>query len=393
MNKKRLAWLALALTGAFLLLAACAPEGAEVVEEATLTPTVTPRPTRTPGPTPTPFVRPTVETRGIPDKPGVGSFTEDLGSPLGFLAIDEAGNLYVTEYKPDGRVLRVDPDGKAEPVGAATFNCPYGIVAGSDGTLYISANSCDGSSANAIYTLTPDGTATLLAGSETEKGLKDGKGTEARFNRPAGLALSQDGTLYVADYGNYVVRAVSPDGEVKTFAGTGTRGYADGPAAQAQFASPIALTFAPDDSLYVTTGCDDAECDPEEDLSHFVRMIKPDGTVATFSGKGTMGPADGPHTFSQYDQPGAIVFTGPQVAYVADTHNNCIRRLKPTLALVYAGICRISDKPGSTVVDGKLANAVFGWPIGMVYDGHGHLFVSDYGLHRIRVITLKLPDE
>jgi len=393
MNKKRLAWLALALTGAFLLLAACAPEGAEVVEEATLTPTVTPRPTRTPGPTPTPFVRPTVETRGIPDQPGVGSFTEDLGAPLGFVAMDEAGMLYITERKADGRVLKVDQDGKAEPVGAATFNCPYGIAVGKEGTIYISADSCDGSSVNAIYTLSSDGTATLLVGSETEKGLKDGKGAEARFNRPAGLALGEDGTLYVADYGNYAVRTVSADGEVKTFVGTGTRGYADGPAAQAQFASPIALTFAPDDSLYVTTGCDDTECDPGKDLAHFIRQIKPDGTVVTFSGKGQMGPADGPHTFSQYDQPGSIVFTGPQVAYVADTHNNCIRRLKPTFALVYAGLCRTSTKPGGTVVDGRLANATFSWPIGMVYDGRGHLFVSEYGFQRIRVITLKLPDE
>jgi sugar lactone lactonase YvrE len=106
-----------------------------------------------------------------------------------------------------------------------------------------------------------------------------------------------------------------------------------------------------------------------------------------------MGPADGPHTFSQYDQPGSIVFTGPQVAYVADTHNNCIRRLKPTFALVYAGVCRTATKPGGTVIDGRLANATFGWPIGMVYDGHGHLFISEYGFQRVRVLTLKLPDE
>jgi DNA-binding beta-propeller fold protein YncE len=392
MNKKRLAWLALALTGAFLLLAACAPEGAVVVEEATLTPTITPRPTRTPGPTPTLFVRPTVETRGIPDQPGVGSFTEDLGSPLGFLAIDADGSLYVTEYQPDGRVLKIDFDGNVEPVGVATFNCPYGIVVGEDGTIYISADSCGGSSVNAIYTLTADGTATLLAGSENESGFEDGNGAEARFTRPAGLALAEDGTLYVADYGNYAVRAVSPEGAVTTFTG-GTKGYQDGPLAEAQFTSPIGLAFAPDGSLYVTTGCDDTECDPEKDLAHFIRVIKSDGMVATFSGKGPVGPADGPHTFSQYNYPAAMVFTGPQVAYVADTRNNCIRRLKPTHALVYAGVCRISEKPGGTVVDGKLANAVFSWPVGLVYDGRGHLFVSEYGLRRIRVITLKLPDE
>jgi sugar lactone lactonase YvrE len=390
MNKRAFALLALSAIGALLLLAACGGGEAIVVEEETPTITRTPRPTRTPGPTPTVFVRPTVEARGIPEQAGVGSLTDDLGSPLGFLAIDKDGVLYVTEYKPDGRVLKVSQSGEVEPVGTAQFECPFGIAAAGDGALYVSADSCDGSSVNAIYKIAPDGQVLLLAGSETEKGLVDGKGNAARFNRPAGLALGDDGTLYVADYGNFAVRAVNASGDVFTYAGTGTFGYADGPVTEAQFAGPISLTFSPDKNLYVTTGCDG--CDPVQDLAQFIRVISPDGTVGTYSGNGTLGPADGPHSLTQFNQPAAIVFTTDEVGYVADTRNNCIRRLKTSFVLVYTSVCRKSDQPGGSVVDGKLANATFSWPVGMVYDGNGHLFVSEYGFQRIRAITLKLPE-
>jgi len=57
-----------------------------------------------------------------------------------------------------------------------------------------------------------------------------------------------------------------------------------------------------------------------------------------------------------------------------------------SFVLVYSGVCRPSDKPAGAVVDGKLANAAFSWPIGMVTDGQGHLFISDYGFQRIRCL-------
>ena len=114
--------------------------------------------------------------------------------------------------------------------------------------------------------------------------------------------------------------------------------------------------------------------------------------MKTFSGNGENGPSDGPHSLAQYNQPAGMAFVNDEIFYLADMRNSCIRRLKKSFVLVYSAVCRASDKPAGAVVDGKLANAAFGWPVGVVTDGKGRLFTSDYGFQRIRVITLKLPE-
>lgn len=54
-----------------------------------------------------------------------------------------------------------------------------------------------------------------------EPGHVDGLGNAARFNKPMGLALDEQGTLYVADTGNGTIRVVSPTGAVTTIPGLG----------------------------------------------------------------------------------------------------------------------------------------------------------------------------
>ena len=48
---------------------------------------------------------------------------------------------------------------------------------------------------------------TTLAGSPLTQGGIDGTGSAARFKQPWGVAVTSSGTLYVADYGNYTIRA------------------------------------------------------------------------------------------------------------------------------------------------------------------------------------------
>jgi hypothetical protein len=45
-----------------------------------------------------------------------------------------------------------------------------------------------------------------------EKGLQNGNGAAARFNKPFGLALDEDGSILVADMDNHVVRRVTMTG-------------------------------------------------------------------------------------------------------------------------------------------------------------------------------------
>jgi serine/threonine-protein kinase len=52
-----------------------------------------------------------------------------------------------------------------------------------------------------------------------------------------GLAIADDGTIYIGDRGNFGVRRIDPDGTISTIAGIGEEGASgdDGPAVDAAF--------------------------------------------------------------------------------------------------------------------------------------------------------------
>ena len=56
----------------------------------------------------------------------------------------------------------------------------------------------------------------------------------AAATHPGRVVIAADGTCYIADAGNHVIRRIAPDGVVSTYAGTkGVTGFADGPTSQA----------------------------------------------------------------------------------------------------------------------------------------------------------------
>src|SRR5262249_32256532 len=87
-------------------------------------------------------------------------------------------------------------------------------------------------------------------------------------------AVDASGTVFVADTANSTIRAISPSGQVTTFAGTaGGNGNADGHGASATFFGPTGLAFDSHGNLYVA--------DPQNSPS---RKITPDGSVTTIAG-------------------------------------------------------------------------------------------------------------
>lgn len=81
---------------------------------------------------------------------------------------------------------------------------PAGLALTSDGFLYVTELD-----RGRVVQVAPDGAAHVIAG--LGSGFADGDGREAaRFNQPAGLALAPDGSLLVADGANYLLRRVSP---------------------------------------------------------------------------------------------------------------------------------------------------------------------------------------
>jgi sugar lactone lactonase YvrE len=319
-----------------------------------------------------------VETLARTGTQGFGdSRTEDeLGMPHGVAAVPHHDDLVVSDYLHN-RILRVSPQGLVRPLQtpeqqkATPMYLPAGVAYGPSGDLYVAA-----SGGHRLYRIAPDGTGHVLAGSGEAK-FSDGWGDSAHFNLPFGIAVDAQENIYVADQGNHRIRKIMRTGQVVTFAGTGAAGFREGAAAQAQFNYPSGLAFLPDGSLLVAdswnhrlrridaqgqvttwagTGSpgltegprltarlyapDGVAVGPDgavyvaDTFNHRVRRILPDGTVQSVAGDGELllfgaGFANGRGTQARFNQPRALTVGRDGLVYVADTHNSRLRRLQP----------------------------------------------------------------
>ena len=292
----------------------------------------------------------------------------------------------------------------------AAFADPFGIAVTDDGVIYVA----DAGDSNRIRKLAPDGSVTTLAGGL--EGYADGPGAQAAFNTPSGLALDSKGNLFVADTGNNRIRKISPLGLVSTLAGSGTAGYADGAAAQAQFDGPIGIAVDAPGNVYVADTYNDR-----------IRKIAPDGNVSTVAGGG-LGNVDGPAGSALFDTPCGIVVAADGTLIVADTGNHRLRKIangevttlpfvfpdevnpadlrKPVgLALTHDGFLYVTELDRARVVqvapDGRArviaggtpgysdgaANARFNQTTGVAIDRRGDLYIADSGNYLVRKLS------
>lgn len=209
-------------------------------------------------------------------------------------------------------------------------------------------------------------TVSTLAGGPP--GAADGKGSEARFNAPRGVAVDASGSLYVADTGNHLIRKVTPEGLVTTLAGS-TQGRNDGTGTAAQFNAPTGIAVDSVGTLFVTdTG------------NHLIRQVTPDGVVSTLAGS-TQGTADGAGTAAQFDAPTGIAVDSAGNLYVADSNAGLIRRLTPQGAVSTL----IGTPEGGA--KGTLANVRLDKPNGLAVDTSGNLYVDGASHTVIQRIT------
>ncbi len=94
----------------------------------------------------------------------------------------------------------------------ALFNAPKGIIVDGAGVVYVA------DSGNHVIREITSQTDPMpaIAGSPEIAGFIDDSGTYSRFNRPSDLALGRDGSLYVVDHDNNVIRKLAFDGRVST---------------------------------------------------------------------------------------------------------------------------------------------------------------------------------
>jgi sugar lactone lactonase YvrE len=201
-------------------------------------------------------------------------------------------------------------DGEADQ---ARFNGAVGVAVNKYGVIFIADTYND--SIRAIE----NGRVRTIAGAG-EPGFRDGRGAEARFDTPCGIAVDVDGSLLVADTGNHRIRRVTLDGDVTTIAGSGDPEDRDGVLPEAAFAEPMGIAARRDGMIFVTCAARSR-----------VRMIDLNGrAVTTLAGGGFPGGlVDGPVAIAKLNRPSLLTIGPNDALVIADTDNGLVRAVVP----------------------------------------------------------------
>ncbi len=259
------------------------------------------------------------------------------------------------------------------PGPAARFNAPSGVAADAAGNVYV-ADTAN----HTIREIALGGTVSTLAGIAGTSGSSDGPVNTAEFNFPTGVAVDSSGTVYVADWGNHLVRKISA-GQVTTLAGVaGKAGSADGDKSTAQFNHPSGVAVDPLGQVYVADQGNDA-----------IRIVTADGNVSTIVGMpGVAGAADGIGMNAQFNSPAGITYSGFGHLFVADTGNDTIREI--TASQNQWTVSTLAGSPGLRGTNDLVgAAARFNSPTGVATLSPGDVVVvTDFGNNTLRTVTL-----
>jgi trimeric autotransporter adhesin len=284
---------------------------------------------------------------------GVAAYSGD-GGPATSAGIASADS-------PDQYVGRIFEDGLG------------GIAVDGSGNVYFA----DGHYLRRIAT---DGTITTVAGGGTKTPGDGLAATQASLGIVNGVALDSAGNLYFAEANR--IRKVTPGGTISTYAGSDTNGFSGdgGPAMAALLSQPLGIAFDAQGNLFVADG--DAVNFPSR-----IRRISSAGTITTFAGGGSAVPTDNAAPTSLNLTPTGSVTVDPSGAvYVFSSSNGYLLKFsggRTTLLSTPApGVFSDNVPARGAVIAGQRIDD----NSGIAFDAAGNLYVADSSNGRLRKI-------
>jgi len=244
-------------------------------------------------------------------------------------------------------------DGSAS---SAMFNNPQGVAVDSKGNLYVA------DAFNDLIREISGGNVSTIAGNQT-LGYLDGPALSAEFYAPSGGAFDSKGNLYVADFGNNVIRKITPAGVVSTYAGTGQAGYQNGAATSASLQSTT-------DSLAIFNNPQGVAVDATGNVfvadrgNNVIREILTNGRTKTIAGNAVKGFIDATDEAAFFNQPTGVAVDSKDDVYVTDQGNSALRVVSS------AGVV-------TTLVGNPAQSSLLGFPSAITADSQGNVYFTD----------------
>lgn len=376
----------------------------------------------------------TAEVTTIAGTPGVSGLDDGLGSQARFdlpttLTYDGAGRLFVVDQNArairkialdTGRVdtlVAFSNQDRVADAGATWGPIRHmrGIASDGQGNLFVADYS--GCTVRKIVVAT--GEISILAGAPDQRAMGDGIGLDARFSSPFALAIDKRGNLFVSDSWS-LRKIVIASGEVTTLAKAanaivGIAPHDNGEVFIADSGSYLVRKFDPSSGTLSTLFAQAA--DPVNDgqdaeqATPFMNALTGDGAgnlyisehydhrirkIEIATGRGTplagdmqrRGTVDGIGDTARFAHVNGLASDGAGHLFVADGAGT-IRRIEPDTRTVstFAGVA--SARGGR---DGVGTAASFFTPHGLTNDGLGNLFATDRNDREVRRIVLSSAD-